>query len=1137
VQTGYTSCRVGSIESLRRLITNWFTRHAALLCVERYERSPPPRRVHDNRRTHLRQPDRSEYRWGVPKVLLYAAAIVAGFSADSLVDSIAHPDLPFFDLDHTIVGSVVALLIILLIFVFERFGRRTLASERIARRITAEWQSTFDAVDNAIILLDRHQHILRNNRTAERMFGYSAEQLTGKDWRDVVGGVDQTASGDRFSQMENSRLRVSWELARDDRWLEINLDPLYDDTQLLRGAILIAGDITRRKHADQASHESRERSRLLADHMLDVLFSTDMTGTITYVSPSVRSIFRCDPDVMVGKHFTHFLAPEDKQKAEKTFAGDIARGQPAQSLMLTLLRADGTTCMGELSASILKDDRGAIVGTMGLIRDISERKKTEDRLKSSEEEYRVLFMSNPVPMWVYDRESLAIMAVNDFAVSHYGYSREEFLRMTLKDIRPPEQIPEMYDRIRAVQGKVRAHTGICHRKKNGTVITVDITAHPLTFESRPAMLVMATDVTEQRKAAGAIEKSRELLLQSQRVAQLGHYEFFPQSGTWTTSDMLNDIFGIDADFARTVEGWLTIVHPDDRALMTRHLQEHVIRDHQAFDMEYRINRQNDGAVRWVHGLGQLEFDVDGKPAKMFGTIQDITDRKLTEERIEQQARLLDVAHDAILVRDMSDKLLYMNRAAETLYGWSLSEGLDLPSSLLLSNMRRDVYESIMKPFVARGEWEGELRQKTKAGKEIIVQSRWTLVRDEQGRPSARLIINRDMTEQRQLEARLRRTQRLESLGTLAGGIAHDLNNVLAPILLSLALLHRKVKDPDILRLLSSLEKGAERGSEIVKQVLLFARGTEKDFSPQQLRYVIKEVITIINETFPRNIELHTALAPDLAFIRGDATQIHQVLLNLCVNARDAMPQGGALTLKAENLVVEAANAAAHGSLQPGPYVLVTIADTGTGIPRDLQEKIFEPFFTTKEVGKGTGLGLSTAYAILKDHKAHIILDSEAGAGATFRLYFPAIEHQEEKAEPEATTGTMTGNGECILVVDDEQGIQAVTRTILETHGYKVILAGNGRDAVSIVEADNAPKVDAVIMDINMPGMNGIDAAKEIKRIAPRIKIVFASGMMTEIESIDTKRLIFSGYLMKPYRTERMLAMLHDVLTEPPAASR
>jgi PAS domain S-box-containing protein len=508
------------------------------------------------------------------------------------------------------------------------------------------------------------------------------------------------------------------------------------------------------------------------------------------------------------------------------------------------------------------------------------------------------------------------------------------------------------------------------------------------------------------------------------------------------------------------------------------------------------------------------------------SIRYAIERKQTEQKIREQAALLDVATDAILVRDLDNTILFWNKGAERLYGWKTPDALSKNANELLYKESPPKFQAIQKTLYEKGEWQGELHQVTKDGKDIIVASRWTLVRDCEEKPKSILVVNTDITQQKQLEAQFLRAQRMESIGTLAGGIAHDLNNVLAPILMTAQLLETQLHDEQSKRLLPILIANAKRGAALVKQVLSFARGLEGKCAILQTRHLISEIKQIIQETFPKSIEISTNISQSLGTVYGDATQLHQVLMNLCVNARDAMPYGGTLRISAENLYIDENYAQMNLDAQVGSYIVITVTDTGAGISPEILDRIFEPFFTTKEMGKGTGLGLSTVMGIVKSHHGFINVYSEVGRGTQFKVYLPAAEAIQ--SEPVEDSELPTGDGELILVVDDEPAIRDITKTSLQAYNYKTLTASDGIEAVALY-ADHRDEISVVLTDMMMPSMDGPTTIRTLQKINPQVKIIAVSGLASSDKLATAVDIGVKTCLSKPFTVKELLKTLQGVL--------
>lgn len=529
-----------------------------------------------------------------------------------------------------------------------------------------------------------------------------------------------------------------------------------------------------------------------------------------------------------------------------------------------------------------------------------------------------------------------------------------------------------------------------------------------------------------------------------------------------------------------------------------------------------------GVDRWIEVRAYPTHDG------VAAYFRDTTDRRRREDQLRMQAALINRTQDAILVSDLELRIGFWNDSAERLSGWPRTEALGQRFTELLQHDPEDV-EAAFEYTMKRGHWSGELTQVTREGKRIIIDSRWMLLKSEDGAPESILVINSDVTERKKLEQQYLRAQRMESIGTLAGGIAHDLNNVLAPIIMSIDYL-RLITNEEAKDTLELIGQSAKRGAEMVGQVLSFARGVDSARVDVQLKHIILDLQRLVTETFPKTIKIAVELEPELALLKGDPTQLHQVLLNLCVNARDALPDGGSITMRASNITFDSHYAAMNIEAREGAYLCVEVEDNGVGIPRNIIDKIFDPFFTTKEVGKGTGLGLATSLAIVKSHGGFIRAYSDTGIGTRMRVYIPAQRHGANPLMDMSEATLPRGTGETVLVVDDEASIRQITRQTLEAFGYRVMLATDGSEAVSLY-AQKGHEVDVVLTDMMMPVMDGVATVLVLRRLNPNVRIIAASGITANGRVARAVDAGIRHFLPKPYTAETLLKVLRQILKE------
>jgi PAS domain S-box-containing protein len=488
--------------------------------------------------------------------------------------------------------------------------------------------------------------------------------------------------------------------------------------------------------------------------------------------------------------------------------------------------------------------------------------------------------------------------------------------------------------------------------------------------------------------------------------------------------------------------------------------------------------------------------------------------------------LLDVAHDAIYLLGPEGDLLYWNPRARHLYGWTREEALGQHARSLLHEADDTRFDDALRAVQSGESWTGELLQVDRFGKPVSVQSRWTSVRGTPDLPGDILVVNTDVTERRSLETQLLRSQRMESLGTLAGGIAHDMNNMLGPILMSVQLLRHRTTDEKSRQLLDTLEASAQRGADLLRQVLSFARGVDGARVAVDLRRLIREVHNLLGEALPATIEQRLVIDDALWAVEGDPTQLHQVLMNLCINARDAMPDGGSLRIRAANIELDEASASRLPEGRSGRFAMIAVTDSGVGMSQDVLERIFDPFFTTKN--HGTGLGLSTTLGIVKSHGGYIAIDSEPGHGSQFRVYLPASASEVAGPAAPERIEAPAGDGQTVLVIDDEPAMRVLTLSVLEEHGYRVLTATDGKEGLDCY-ARHRGTIAVVVTDIMMPGIDGGRLMQALYDMDPEARIVAVSGGLTREQVFERYGVIPQEFLSKPYSSEQLLRVLNDVL--------
>ena len=709
----------------------------------------------------------------------------------------------------------------------------------------------------------------------------------------------------------------------------------------------------------------------------------------------------------------------------------------------------------------------------------------------------------------------------------FGFSEVEMVGSPILKIIPPERYDEEALILNSIaRGQSIEHFETIRQTKTGRRIDISVTASPIRDASGKVVGVskVARDISQKKRAQEILREREEQLLLYARYSPAAIAMFDRQmryivaSNRWMETYRLSGRSIIGRShyevFPEIPQRWKDI-HARCLAGAVESCDEDPF-------------PRADGSLDWIRWEVRPWRQADGAIGGIVIFSEDITRRKHAEsarKESEQRYRtLFECAPDGIAITDSLARFLHANAKICKMLGYTPEELLQLNATDIVAPSQLNDLAPALELIKSGASYQREWTFRRKDGSEFQGEAIAAVMPD-----GNLLAIIRDTTERKKLEQQFLRAQRMESIGTLAGGIAHDLNNVLAPILMSVEILKEFVTDERGRAFLETLYASATRGSALVKQVLSFGRGIHGERVRVNPVHIIRELMAVMRETFPKSIDVTFKCDRDIWTVMGDPTQMHQVFLNLCVNARDAMPTGGTLEISLENAPVDETYAAMNIEARPGPYVVVSVADSGSGIPADIRERIFEPFFTTKEVGKGTGLGLSTTLAIVKAHNGFINVYSEPGKGTRFKIYFPANPNETAEGVPADDPHELPrGHGELVLVVDDEAALREIVEGTLERFGYRVLLAKNGAEAVALY-AQHRSDISVVLTDMAMPILDGPATIIALKSINPEVRVIGTSGLSVNENIAKALEAGVQHFVPKPYTAETMLKALRVTL--------